>query len=319
MSSFAHMRAFVTGGAGFIGSHLVDALVARGASVAVLDNCSTGDAANVPEGVRLYEAHLQDRAAVHEAVAQFRPTHVFHQAAQASVSASVAHPVNDADVNIVGGLHLLDAARDAGVRRVVFASTGGALYGEVTEGAADESRSSRPKSPYGASKAAFETYLDVYKHNFGLPYTVLRYANVYGPRQNPLGEAGVVAIFISRLLAGEPVTLFARRQAGDEGGVRDYVWVGDVVEANLVAAARDLDGAFNVGTGIGTTTRDLLAAVEKATGMAARVRPEAPRQGDLERSVVDVTKLKATGWRPTVSLQDGIEQTVAAFRGNDSA
>src|SRR5690606_27160174 len=236
---YGRMRALVTGGAGFIGSHLVDALVARGARVAVLDNLATGRGDNVPDGVELMPVDLRDAARVYEAVAAFRPTHIFHQAAQASVKVSVDDPAADAAINIVGGLHLLDAARRAGVERVVFASTGGAIYGEVPEGErAREDWPLRPKSPYGASKAAFEQYLEVYRQNFGLPYTVLRYANVYGPRQDPFGEAGVVAIFTGRLLKGQPVQLFARREPGDDGCVRDYVWVGDVVQANLLAVER---------------------------------------------------------------------------------
>src|SRR5690606_22410118 len=172
----------------------------------------------------------------------------------------------------------------------------------------------QPKSPYGAGKAAFELYLDVYRQNFGLSYTVLRYANVYGPRQDPFGEAGVVAIFTSRLLRGEPVTLFARKNPGDDGCVRDYVYVGDVVAANLLAAEAELDGAFNVGTGVGTTTRQVLAAIEAALGKSAEIMPAPPRPGDLERSVVDASALRRAGWRPAVSFDEGIRRTVAWFQ-----
>lgn len=316
MSPYRNMRALVTGGAGFIGSHLVDALLERGAAVAVLDNLSTGSRENVAPEAEFFEVDLRDDLAVSEAVRDFRPTHVFHQAAQASVKLSVDDPVNDAAVNVIGGLHLLEAAREAGVERFVFASTGGALYGEVPEGeAASEDWPLLPKSPYGASKAAFERYLDVYRQNFGLKYTVLRYANVYGPRQDPFGEAGVVAIFSSRVLAGEPVTLYARKTPGDEGCVRDYVYVGDVVAANLRAVEAGLDGAYNVGTGVGTTTRQVLAAIEAAVGRSAEVTPAPPRPGDLERSVVDASALQAAGWRPTVSFDEGIRRTVEWFRG----
>ena len=309
------MRALVTGGAGFIGSHVVDALLARGAQVAVLDNLSTGRREHVPSGAVFMEVDLRDKGAVERAVAEFRPTHILHQAAQASVKVSVDEPATDAAVNVLGGLYLLDAARRVGVQRVVFASTGGAIYGEVPEGqAADETWPPKPKSPYGASKAAFEQYLEVYRQNFGLPYTVLRYANVYGPRQDPYGEAGVVAIFTGRLLKGEPVTLFARREPGDDGCVRDYVWVGDVVQANLLAVERGLDGCYNVGTGIGSTTRQVLAAIEAAVGVEAHVKPAPPRPGDLERSVIDASKLARAGWSATVTLEEGIRRTVAWFR-----
>lgn len=312
---YNNMRALVTGGAGFIGSHLADALIQRGARVAVLDSLVTGQRANIPQAATFFEVDLRDDVGVWDVVRRFRPTHIFHQAAQASVKLSVDDPVNDATVNVVGGLHLLEAARAAGVERFVFASTGGALYGEVPEGqAAAEDWPLLPKSPYGASKAAFERYLDVYRQNFGLKYTILRYANVYGPRQDPFGEAGVVAIFSSRLLRGQPVTLFARKTPGDDGCVRDYVYVGDVVAANLLAVEQELDGAFNVGTGLGTTTRDLLAAIEAAVGKKAVVEEAPPRAGDLERSVIDASRLRAAGWATAVPLAEGIARTVASFR-----
>ncbi|MBO8141287.1 MAG: NAD-dependent epimerase/dehydratase family protein [Firmicutes bacterium] len=309
------MRALVTGGAGFIGSHLVETLLARGWQVAVLDNFATGRRENVPEDAVLFEADVRDQDAVARAVADFRPTHIFHQAAQASVKVSVDDPALDAAINVMGGLSVLEAARRSGVRRVVVASTGGAIYGEVPEGQrASEEWPLRPKSPYGVAKAALEQYLEAYRQNFGLAGTVLRYANVYGPRQDPLGEAGVVAIFANRVLGGRPVTLFARREPGDEGCVRDYVWVGDVVAANLLAAERELDGCFNVGTGVGSTTRQVLAAIEAAAGARARVEPAPPRPGDLERSVVDASRLAACGWSPRVGLEEGIRRTVEWFR-----
>lgn len=310
-----NMRALVTGGAGFIGSHLVDALHGRGAAVAVLDSLSSGRVGNVPQGVPLFEHDVRDRDAVFAAMEEFRPTHVFHQAAQASVAISVDDPETDAQVNIMGGLHVLDAAREVGVERFVFASTGGALYGEVPDGeAASEGWPALPKSPYGASKASFEQYLDVYRQTYGLPSTVLRYANVYGPRQDPFGEAGVVAIFISRLLQGEAVTLFAKQKPGDGGCVRDYVAVADVVRANVLAAERGLDGCYNVGTGVATTTAQLLKTIEQAVNVRADVHEAPPRLGDLECSVLDSAKLAAHGWQPSVSLAEGIRLTVDSFR-----
>lgn len=315
MGSFAKMRALVTGGAGFIGSHIVEALLERGATVAVLDNFVRGQKSNVPSGVELFVDDLQNKEAVFAAYRKFRPTHVFHQAAQASVKVSVDKPAYDAAVNIMGSLHLLDAAKQFGVQRFVFASTGGALYGEVLDGqAATEDWPLLPKSPYGAGKAAFEHYLNVYKETFGLPSTVLRYANVYGPRQDPYGEAGVVAIFASKLLQGEPVTLFARRRAGDEGCIRDYVSVFDVVRANLLAVEKELDGCYNVGTGIGTSTRTLLQTIREIVGVPATVKEAPPRVGDLQRSVVDCSKLRAAGWSAPLSLTEGLQQTVASFR-----
>lgn len=309
------MRALVTGGAGFIGSHLVDALVERGAVVAIVDNFANGNEDHVPVDVELFAEDVRDRDAVFEAVRSFRPTHVFHQAAQASVKVSVDDPTTDAAVNIMGGLNVLDAAKEAGVERFVFASTGGALYGEVVDGqSASESWPALPKSPYGASKASFEQYLDVYRQTYGMRSTVLRYANVYGPRQDPYGEAGVVAIFASRLLQGDGVKLFARQTPGDDGCVRDYVAVQNVVNANLLAVERELDGCYNVGTGIGTSTRALLATIEKAVGSDAEVEAAPPRAGDLESSIIDPAKLRAAGWNADVALDEGIRRTVDWFR-----
>ena len=314
-SSHETRRALVTGGAGFIGSHLVEALLARGLAVAVVDDLSTGRRENLPEGVTFYPVDISQREALFEAVEDFRPTHIFHQAAQASVKVSVEQPVHDARVNVIGGLNVLDAARRVGAQRVIFASTGGAIYGDVPEGqAADETWPARPASPYAASKAALEHYLEVYRHNYGLAFSVLRYSNVYGPRQDPFGEAGVVAIFTGRLLAGQPVTLFARREPGDEGCIRDYVWVGDVVAANLLAMDRDLDGVYNVGTGEGRTTRQVLAAIEAALGVKAQIEFSRPRPGDVERSVISPARLEAAGWRRTVSFEEGIRRTVEWFR-----
>lgn len=314
------VRALVTGGAGFIGSHLVDALRQRGIPVAVVDNLATGRRDYVPEGVPLFEVDVRDAAGVLDAFETFRPTHVFHQAAQASVKVSVDDPVHDAQVNIIGGLNVLEAARRTGVHHVVFASTGGAIYGDVPEGdQADETWPARPESPYAASKAAFDHYLDVYRKQYGITCTSLRYSNVYGPRQDPFGEAGVVAIFASRLLAGDEVTLFARRQPGDDGCVRDYIWVGDVVAANMLALERGLDGVFNVGTGEGRTTRDVLAAIEAGVGTEARVQPAPPRPGDLERSVLSAARLQQYGWRAEMPFAEGIARTVAWFRDKAAA
>lgn len=312
---WTRVRAFVTGGAGFIGSHLVDALQQRGAAVAVLDDLSSGRRENVAEHTTFFHAELRDKEAVFEAVRSFEPTHVFHQAAQASVQRSVNEPTVDAEINLIGGLHVLEAAREVGVERFVFASTGGALYGEVPEGeAAPETWPAAPKSPYGASKAAFEQYLDVYRETYGLASTILRYANVYGPRQDPFGEAGVVAIFVERLLQGKPVTVFGRRSPGDGGGIRDYVAVDDVVQANVLAVQQSLDGFYNVGTGVGTTTRDLLRAVEAALSVKAAVHDAPPRAGDLERSVLDATKLARSGWHASISLEEGIRRTVHSWK-----
>lgn len=249
------MRVLVTGGAGFIGSHIVEDLLARGMEVAVLDNLATGKRENVPEGVPLFQVDLRDKEGVEGVFREFRPTHVSHQAAQASVKVSVENPLLDFEVNLLGGMNLLEACRKFGVEKLVFASTGGAIYGEVPEGErAEETWPPRPKSPYAASKAAFEHYLAVYGQSYGLRWVSLRYGNVYGPRQDPHGEAGVVAIFAERVLKGEPVTLYARKTPGDEGCVRDYVYVKDVARAHALALL-SLEGSTTWAPGRGTPPR----------------------------------------------------------------
>jgi UDP-glucose 4-epimerase len=309
------MRVLITGGAGFIGSHIAEALLREGLEVAVLDNLSTGKRENVPPGVPFYQVDLRDGEGVERVFREFRPTHVSHQAAQASVKVSVEDPLLDFAVNLVGGMNLLEACRRHGVEKLVFASTGGAIYGEVPEGeAAEETWPPRPKSPYAASKAAFEGYLSAYGQNYGLRWVSLRYGNVYGPRQDPHGEAGVVAIFAQRVLRGEPVTLYARRTPGDEGCVRDYIYVGDVAEAHTLAL-KGLEGVYNVGTGEGHTTLEVLKAVAEAALKTPEVRHAPPRPGDLERSVLSPLKLMAHGWRPRVGFREGIRLTVEHFRG----
>lgn len=305
------MRVLVTGGAGFIGSHLVDALLADGHEVHVLDDLSTGRRENVAAGAVLHEVDLRDAAAVRATFEAARPTVVSHQGAQTSVSVSVREPRRDAEINVLGTLAVLDAAVATGVERVVFASTGGAIYGEVPEGErATVDRAPRPLSPYACSKLAGEAYLASWRGEHGLASTVLRYANVYGPRQDPHGEAGVVAIFSKRLLAGEPLQINARREAGDPGCVRDYVYVDDVVAANRRAIAGELvEPVVNVATGVAATTEDLARRLADAAGVEPRVVHAGRRAGDLERSVLDPGALP-----PTVELADGLARTVAWFR-----
>jgi UDP-glucose 4-epimerase len=311
------MRVLVTGGAGFIGSHVVEQALQAGFEVAVLDNFSSGKRENVPAGVPIVECDLRDRAATLKAVCELKPALVSHQAAQASVPASMKNPHFDAEVNILGGLNLLDAclAKDAGVKHVVFASTGGAIYGEVPEGErAAESAERRPKSPYGISKLSFESLLGVYREHKGLSSTVLRYANVYGPRQDPHGEAGVVALFFDAALSGQKLTIFARHETGDGGGVRDYVYVGDAARANLLALQGKLaEPVLNVGTGEPTTTIELARHILRITGSSSPVEQGPLRVGDIERSLLDVSRFKAALGTPT-SLADGLELTAKWYR-----
>ncbi len=308
------MKVLVTGGAGFIGSHVADALLAAGHEVVVVDDLSSGRRENVPASARFVEGDLRDGELVARLFAEARPDVVCHQAAQTSVSVSTREPVRDAEVNVIGGLRVLEAAREHGVSRFVFASTGGAIYGEVPEGQrATEAWAPRPLSPYACSKLAFEGYLEAYRHEHGLEYTILRYANVYGPRQDPHGEAGVVAIFSQRLAAEQPIQINARRETGDAGCVRDYVSVRDVVRANLLAVEGKLESRIlNVGTGEGTTTLALAEAIEAALGVSASRTFGARRAGDVERSVREPGPELAAPGAPT-SLAEGIAETVRWF------
>jgi len=308
------MRILVTGGAGFIGSHIVDAALAAGHEVAVLDDLSTGKRTNVAAAAALHVVDVRDAAAVDRVFADFRPDAVSHQAAQASVAISVREPLRDAAVNVLGALHVLEAARAHGTARVVFASTGGALYGEVPEGTqATTATRPAPVSPYAAAKLAVEGYLAVYRAHYGLHCTSLRYANVYGPRQDPHGEAGVVAIFARRILAGDGVLINARRRRGDDGCVRDYVYVGDVVRANLAALEGRLGPTvLNVGTGVDTSTRHLADRIARAAARPLHAAPNEWRPGDLERSVLDPTEAQAL-LGPLTPLDEGIPATVAWF------
>ena len=306
------MRVLVTGGAGFIGSHVVDGLVAAGHQVAVLDDLSTGRRENLRDDVAFHEVDLRDRAGVHGVLASFQPEVVSHQAAQTSVAVSAREPVLDAEINVVGSLHLLDGCVEHGVKRVVFASTGGAIYGEVKAPArAQLDWVPKPLSPYACSKLAVERYLDVYRHEHGLGSTVLRYANVYGPRQDPHGEAGVVAIFAERLLKGEPIRINAMREEGDDGCVRDYVFVDDVVKANLAAVAGEVQGTLHVATGVETRTKDIADALIAALGVECTPGRGPRRAGDLERSVLEPEARFGT----PLGLDEGLEKTAEWFRG----
>ena len=294
------MRVIVTGGAGFIGSHVVDALIARGDDVTVVDSLVTGRRENVPPQAEL---HVRDiREPLSELFDAVRPEAVVHLAAQADVRVSVEHPVKDAEVNVVGTIRVLEAARRHGAQ-VIFSSTGGAIYGEC-ETAAKESAAREPLSPYGTAKLAGEEYLATFNRLYDTRHVALRYGNVYGPRQDPHGEAGVVAIFLGALARGEQATIF-----GDGLQSRDYVYVGDVARATLSALGHD-GGVFNVGTGVETSVVDLYGMCASAAGSHAVARHGDPRLGELRRSFLD-PELAASelGFRPIVGLEDGLAAT----------
>ncbi|HVY27094.1 MAG TPA: NAD-dependent epimerase/dehydratase family protein [Polyangiaceae bacterium] len=308
------MRVLVTGGAGFIGSHVVAQALSGGHEPSVLDNFSTGKRENVPPGVRVFECDLRDREATARAIREARPDVVSHQAAQASVPVSMKDPRLDAEVNLLGGLNLLEACRASQVKHVVFASTGGAIYGEVPEGErADESSPCRPQSPYGIHKLAFEQLLGVYASAYGLKSSVLRYANVYGPRQDPHGEAGVVAIFFNQARAGRPLQIFSRRASKDGGCVRDYTFVADVARANLLAMTGAVPHPLlNVASGQPTTTLELAQQILALTGSTSPLVHAAPRLGDIERSLLASQRFEQTLGTPT-PLAVGLAETARYY------
>ncbi|MGA7621194.1 NAD-dependent epimerase/dehydratase family protein [Candidatus Binatus sp.] len=306
------MRILVTGGAGFIGSHTVDALVASGAGeVSVLDDLSAGKRQQVNAKATLYQTDLRDGAAVASVVERVRPEIIFHLAAQMDVRRSVADPAFDAQVNLVGFLNLIESARRHGLRRVIFSSTGGAIYGEQDEFPCSEDHPLRPVSPYGVAKLATEAYLFFYKVEYGIDYLALRFGNVYGPRQDPHGEAGVVAIFCGRILDGKPVTIY-----GDGTQTRDYVYVGDVVRAVVAAAKSSASGiALNIGTGIETNVNDLYSTLAGIADFPTRAEHAAARPGEQKRSVISPARAEQElGWRPEKKFADGLEETFKYFK-----
>jgi UDP-glucose 4-epimerase len=306
------MRILVTGGAGFIGSNTVDALVrADAGEVSVLDDLSAGKRVQINPKAQFHQADLRDADAVARIVATVKPEIIYHFAAQMDVRRSVADPAFDAQVNVVGFLNLIEAGRRNGLRRVIFSSTGGAIYGEQDTFPCDEDHPRRPVSPYGVAKLATEAYLFFYRMQYGIDYLALRYANVYGPRQDPHGEAGVVAIFCGRILDAEPVTIF-----GDGKQTRDYVYVGDVVRANVAAIDAKATGlAINIGTGVETDVNTLYRELAEVAGEARPPHYEAARPGEQSRSVISPARAhEALGWRPQVALADGLAETFRYFR-----
>jgi UDP-glucose 4-epimerase len=305
------VRILVTGGAGFIGSHVVDAYIAAGHEVAVLDNFSTGNEANLNSAAEVHRIDLRDQAAVEKVVASFRPEIVNHHAAQSEVPKSVADPGLDAHINIVGGLNLLKASVDHKVKKVIFISTGGALYGEPDVVPADEDHPVRPLSPYGTSKFSFEQYLGTFKRTFGLEFTVLRYANIYGPRQDFYAEEGrVVAIFASRMLERKPVTI-----DGDGEQSRDMLHVGDAATANLAALERGEGEIFHVSTGVPVSVNDLFRKLAILTDYKIAPNHGPRRRGDVYRIALNNARARRDlGWEPRVSLEEGLSLTVDYFR-----
>ena len=303
------MRIMVTGGAGFIGSHVADAYVGEGHEVMVIDNLSSGKKENVPSAARFVLCDVTSDTAV-EAVRTFRPEIVNHHAAQINVRASVTDPQFDAQVNILGSIRLLEASRQSGVRKFIFASSGGAGYGEQERFPAEETHPIRPVSPYGAAKMSVELYMNYYRAQYGLEYTALRYANVYGPRQDPHGEAGVVAIFAERLLRKQTAIV-----NGDGEQTRDFVYVGDVVRANKAAIARGDGMSINIGTGVETNINTVFRILRDLSGNRQEEIHGPGMQGEQRRSCLENLMASVElGWYPETPLEEGLARTLDFFR-----
>ena len=308
------MNSLVTGGAGFIGSNLVDGLLARGDTVTVIDDLSTGKRHNLEhaeqQGARLVHVDIRDADAVSQAIGEAKPDAIFHLAAQIDVRKSVADPAFDARTNVEGTVNVLSAAQAHGVKRVVNTSTGGAIYGEGRQIPAPESHPVAPEAPYGLSKFCAEQYCEIFTRLHGLSTVSLRYGNVYGPRQDPLGEAGVIAIFCGKLLEGGTPKIF-----GDGKQTRDYVFVGDVVDANLRASNVETTGAINIGRGVQTSVVDIVEALARQSddGFAPEHAPERP--GEVQHIALDPSRAREElGWEAKVDLDEGLEKTLASLR-----
>ena len=305
------MNVLVTGGAGFIGSHIADTLLAAGHRVVVVDNLHTGHKENVPQGATFYEVDICDRAALAEVFAKEQIQTISHQAARANVRESMNDPVAYAKVNVLGSLNLLELARQSNCRKIVFASTGGAVYGEGYSEQGNklpftEQSWPQPKDNYGANKLSMEYHLDLYHANYGMQYVALRYPNVYGPRQDSKGEAGVVAIFAGAMLEGKPTKI-----TGDGKQIRDFTFVGDVARANLLALESSAVGIFNVGTGVATDVNRVHATLTEIIGYPREAEYIPRPMGEVLATYLDSSKAKTVlGWEPKVSLHAGLRQVV---------
>lgn len=303
------MKVLVTGGAGFIGSHVVDHFVEAGYQVVVVDDLSSGHRKNINPQATFYQVDIRS-AELAQVFAAERPDIVDHHAAQINVRASVSDPLHDADINVLGSLNILQQAVNYGVKKIIYISSGGAIYGEPQYMPCDENHPIMPLSPYGVTKHTVEHFLHLYHENYGLAYTVLRYANVYGPRQDPNGEAGVVAIFAGQMLNGEAPTI-----NGDGSQERDFIYVEDCARANVLAVGNGQATAYNIGNGKGTTVLQIWQAIRNATGYEGAPQHGPAKMGDIQGIYLDISKAeRGLGWTPTVPLQEGLNRTVAFIR-----
>jgi len=304
------VKVMVTGGAGFIGSHVVDQLILAGHQVVVVDNLSTGRRSNVNPQAILYPIDIRSPE-LHEVFEKEQPEVISHHAAQIDVGRSLADPFYDAEINVLGSLRLLECAREFKARKLIFISSGGAVYGEPRYLPCDENHPAAPLCPYGASKYAVEIYLHFYGETYGLDYTILRYANVYGPRQSPAGEAGVVAIFTRRMLRGDPITI---NGTGEQ--MRDFVYAGDCARANVLVLEQGARQVFNLGTGQATSINEVCHQLQLLTHYPLRPQYGPARPGEIFCTYLDTRRARTQlGWKPEVELSEGLLQTVAAFQG----
>ncbi len=304
------MKTLVTGGAGFIGSTIVDALIAEGHEVLIVDNLSSGRRENVNPSARFVDIDIRDRG-IASLFKSEKPVTVFHYAGQIDVRRSISEPLFDCDVNLKGLLNILTSAAENSCKKFIFASSGGAIYGDVAELPATEDSPVSPISPYGVAKAAGELYLQCFQRMSGLDYVALRYSNVYGPRQDPIGEAGVVAIFTHTMLHGIEPEIF-----GDGKQTRDFVYVDDVAAANLKALAASGSGVYNIASGTELSINNLFAVIAGLTGYHGKVSHAAPRPGEIQRTYLDCSRaLTDMSWKPSVSIEEGLARTVGYFKG----
>lgn len=307
------MKILITGAAGFIASHVADAFIDAGHEVVIVDNFRTGYPHNLNPQAKFYEMDICDPR-LEDVFAREKPDVVDHHAAQISVPLSIEDPLTDAEINVKGLINILECSVKHSVKKVIYISSGGAMYGEATEYPTSETYNPKPLSVYAINKMVGEDYLYFYRHTYGLDYTVLRYANVYGPRQVSHGEAGVVSIFVEMLLAGQTPTLNAYPDEPD-GMIRDYVFVRDVVSANLLALAKGSGEAFNIGTCVETTTKQLYTEICKQLGQETTPHKGSARKGDLHRSLLKIDKAKAElGWKPQYALPQGIAEVIKYFK-----
>lgn len=307
------MKVLVTGGAGFIGSHVVDECIKKNYEVVIVDNLSTGKKENINPHSKFYECDITNSETI-RILKKEMPNYIIHHAAQISVSKSVRAPFEDARANIMGTLRILEFARLNGVKKIIFASSGGTIYGEPNKFPITEEFKFEPYSPYGISKMVIEYYLRFYYKEYKLPYISLRYSNVYGPRQDPHGEAGVVAIFAKSMLSGITPTI-----NGDGKYIRDYIYCGDVVNANLIALKSDVVGGFNIGTGIGTDVNELYKKLDKIIGFKDKPKYGPARAGDLRKNILSFDKAKKIlRWNPVILLNEGLKKTVEYFKVQDN-